>query len=199
MRNLEPYSVEFIQETSNPNHPIDKLCLVKFSTPILAATYGKSHKRLHHELFFPPSQKNEKEERNSIEEAGLAILDDIASNPQKFGAIRLQKEIKKANNGQGVSSIQTVITYILRGDISRANTVCNIENDKICSYPEFQNKLFDLLPEYYQSLKKITDMFGGEDPKIVNQKKIEGKKTKNQFKGKLNKFSDNSINQPLSN
>lgn len=45
------------------------------------------------------------------------------------------------NDGLGVSSIQTLVMYLRRGDINGARAVCWNEADKIVSYPDIRKTI----------------------------------------------------------
>jgi len=95
---------------------------------------------------------------------------------QKIQSDNIQRVQSEKNEGRGVSCVRSALTYFKDGKAKEATLVCIHDNDKIRNYPDLQLMLFDLLPDYYASQKKITDTFGWEDPKETAKKEIQKNK-----------------------
>ena len=73
----------------------------------------------------------------------MAHLQDRSSETLPMLAAGLDAMQAEANNGRGISSVQTLISYLIDGDLESAQSVAMNEWDKISSYPEIARLLIE--------------------------------------------------------
>lgn len=82
---------------------------------------------------------NNKLEQNQ-EESHLKESKRIARIADELNELQTQE-----NDGRGVSCVRTAITYLRRGKIEEAKRVCDLDHDKISSYPKLVEYIKDNL------------------------------------------------------